>query len=100
MPAYKLKTIDVMSAAKIGAILGLVWGLVWGTVMALWVAGLGIIMRNLIPMAGLGAGVVFICMIIFGLIAGFIGGAFWAFIYNLAAGFVGPIEVDIEAKSG
>jgi hypothetical protein len=97
MSTYKLKQVHVLSVAKIGAILGLVWGLIWGIVMALWVSTLGFIARSLIPMAGLGAGLVLLCAIIFGLVAGFIGGAFWAFIYNVAAGFIGPIEMDLEA---
>jgi hypothetical protein len=96
MSTYKLKQLNVMSVAKIGAILGLIWGLIWGIVMALWVTGLGMIAKSLFPMAGLGAGLALIFMIIFGLIAGFIGGALWAFIYNVAAGFVGPIEMDLE----
>ncbi len=96
MSPYKLKQLNVISVAKIGAILGLIWGLIWGIVMALWVGSLGIIAKSLFPMAGLGAGLVFVFMIIFGLIAGFIGGALWAFIYNVAAGFVGPIEMDLE----
>ena len=37
-----------------------------------------------------------ICNII-GLIVGFIGGAIRAFICNVAAGAVGPIEADLEA---
>lgn len=97
MSTYKLKHLDVMSVAKIGAILGLIWGLIWGIVMAIWISSLGILMRNLFPMAGLGAGVAFVAMLIFGLIGGFIAGAFWAFIYNVAAGFIGPITMDLEA---
>ena len=96
MSTYKLKQLNVMSVAKIGAILGLIWGLIWGILMALWVGTLGIIAKNLFPMAGLGAGLVFVFAIIFGLIGGFIAGAFWAFVYNVAAGFIGPIEMDLE----
>jgi len=64
--------------------------------MALWIGSLGIIAKSLFPMAGLGAGLAFVSMVIFGLIAGFIGGAIWSFIYNIAAGFVGPIQLDLE----
>jgi hypothetical protein len=96
MATYKLKTLDIWSVAKIGAILGLIWGIIWGIVMALWIGTLGLIAQSLFPMAGLGAGVAFVSMVILGLIAGFIGGALWSFIYNIAAGFVGPIEMDLE----
>jgi hypothetical protein len=96
MSTYKLKQLNVMSVAKIGAVLGLIWGLIWGIVMAIWVSSLGFIMKSLLPMAGLGAGLIFVFAIIFGLIGGFIAGAFWAFVYNVVAGFVGPIEMDLE----
>ncbi|HTY15711.1 MAG TPA: hypothetical protein VMC42_08395 [Methanoregulaceae archaeon] len=96
MTTYKLKKLDIWSVAKIGAVLGLIWGIIWGIVMALWIGSLGIIAKSLFPMAGLGAGLAFVSMVIFGLIAGFIGGAIWSFIYNIAAGFVGPIQLDLE----
>jgi hypothetical protein len=96
MANYKLKQLNVMSVAKIGAILGLIWGLIWGIITAIWISSLGFIARNMFPMAGLGAGLAFLFMIIFGVVAGFIGGALWAFIYNVAAGFVGPIEMELE----
>jgi hypothetical protein len=97
MSTYKLKHLDVMSVAKIGAILGLIWGLIWGIVMAVWISSLGFIMEGLLSMAGISAGVTFVVMLIFGLIGGFIAGAFWAFVYNVVAGFIGPIAMDLEA---
>jgi hypothetical protein len=33
------------------------------------------------------------------LIGGFVCGAIRAFIYNVAAGFVGPVEVDLDVKA-
>jgi hypothetical protein len=96
MSMYKLKQLNVMSVAKIGAILGLIWGLIWGIIMAFWITSLGVIATNMIHMAGLSAGLLFVCAIIFGLIVGFIGGAFWSFVYNVVAGFIGPIEMDLE----
>ena len=97
MSTYKLKQFNVMSVAKIGAILGLIWGLIWGSIMALWISSLGLIGTGLMNMAGLSAGLAFVFAIIFGLIGGFIAGAFWAFVYNIVAGFIGPIEMDLEA---
>ena len=96
MSKYKLKELNVLSVAKIGAILGLVFGLIEGIIMALVVGSMGVIAKSLFPMAGLGAGLILVFAIILGLIAGFIGGAIWAFIYNIAAGLVGPIEMDLE----
>ncbi len=85
-----------MSVAKIGAILGLVFGLIEGIIMALVVGSMGVIAKSLIPMAGLGAVVILVSAIILGAIGGFIAGAIWAFVYNIAAGAVGPIEADLE----
>jgi hypothetical protein len=30
---------------------------------------------------------------------GFIGGAIWALVYNVAASYVGPVELDLEVKA-
>jgi hypothetical protein len=97
MANYKLKQLGIMSVAKIGAIMGLIFGIIQGIFMALIIGSMGIIAKNLVPMAGLGAGVIFILCIIGGLIWGFIGGAIAAFVYNAAAGFVGPIEMELES---
>lgn len=53
-------------------------------------------MKSLFPMAGPGAGLAFVFIIIFGLVGGFIAGAFRAFIYNVAAGFIVPIAMGLE----
>ena len=96
MPIIQLKRLNVLSVAKIGAILGLIFGLFEGIILALMVWSLGPIAGAVISMAGLGAGLIFVFSIIIGLVAGFIGGALWAFIYNVASGVVGPIEMDLE----
>lgn len=96
MAIYKVKSFNVMSVAKIGAILGLILGLIWGIIMALVVGGMGVIAKELIPMAGLGAVAILVIAIIGGTIWGFIIGAIYSFVYNIAAGFVGPIEADLE----
>jgi len=96
MSNYKIKSLNVMSVAKIGAILGLVFGLIEGIMLAIMLGSLGAIAETLFPMAGLSAVVVFVLSIIFGAIGGFIAGAIWAFVYNIAAGVVGPIEADLE----
>jgi hypothetical protein len=96
MATYKIKSLNVLSVAKIGAILGLIFGLIWGIIMALVVGSLGVIAKEVIPMAGLGAVAILVIGIIGGAIWGFIIGAIWAFVYNIAAGAVGPIEADLE----
>ena len=49
-------------------------------------------------MAGLGFAMALIFPIVYGII-GFIGGAAGAFLYNLAAGWIGGIELDLAEKS-
>jgi hypothetical protein len=94
--ATVIKHFGVLSVAKIGAIFGLIFGLIYGIIFAIagstvlsafGLGGLGI--------AGLGAAIIVI-MLIFGAIMGFIVSAIYAFIYNISAGSVGGIEVDLE----
>jgi uncharacterized membrane protein YGL010W len=96
MPIIKLKHLNVLSVAKIGAIVGLIFGLIYGIILALVVWSLGPIAGAVVSMAGLGAGLIFVSSIIIGLLAGFIGGALYAFFYNVASGLVGPIEMELE----
>lgn len=100
MLKYLVKHLYVTSVAKIGAILGLVWGLIDGILLVIVILAMGPFARASHPLlTALGAGMVFVLAIIFGLIAGFTGGAIWAFIYNVAASVVGPIEADLEVKA-
>jgi len=48
------------------------------------------------PRNGFGGGVFVVMLPIFYGIAGFIGGVICAFVYNICAGIVGGIEVDVE----
>ena len=43
MPIIKLKHLNVLSVAKIGAIVGLVFGLIYGIILALVIGSLGAI---------------------------------------------------------
>lgn len=97
MSTFRIKSLDVMSVAKIGALLGLVFGIIEGIFMAAIIGTIGAFAKSVMPMAGAGAVVVFVMCVIIGVIGGFIGGAIWAFVYNIAAGVVGPIEADLEA---
>jgi hypothetical protein len=96
-----LKSIGVLSAAKIVgvmyAVLGLITGLVFagifsmlpgfsaGTDTPAWIA----------PMFGMGSIVMF--PIMYG-IGGFVGGALGALIYNGLAGMMGGLELRLEQK--
>jgi hypothetical protein len=91
-----IKHFGVLSVAKIGAIFGLIWGLVWGIIVAIaggtFFSALGL---RALGLAGLGATII-VVMLILGAILGFIIAAIYAFIYNISAGGVGGIEVDLE----
>jgi len=86
-----LKHIGVLSAAKIVALLGLVAGLVYG----LFFSALMPLMPGISSFAAMGAVALVIIGIIFGAIFGFIYGAVVAFLYNVFAGWIGGIELDL-----
>ncbi len=96
----KIKKIDVMSAAKVEGLIGAVIGLVLGVIFALFGAvassfvggreGMGM-------MIGGGLGAIILMPIMYG-IGGFIGGAIGAFVYNLVAGWIGGIQIELENK--
>ena len=93
-----IKRIDPLSAAKIGSIIaaaiGLLAGVVFFLVSSLFGAALGQQEGGGLAMFGGAMGMVLL-PILYG-IFGFIGGLIQAFIYNLAAGFVGGIRIETE----
>jgi len=94
--AYMIKKFGVLSVAKFCAVFGLIWGIVMGIIVAIgrqrWAAYMGI--------TPAGSGIVsFIFMVIIGIVAGFVGGAIVAYIYNLILGATGGIEMDLEVKT-
>jgi len=98
-----VKRIGPGSAFKIGLVVYTIFGLVVGVFMALFsmmIGSLGSLAGNAAPGArmlgfGLGLSSIIIVPIMYGIIGG-IGGAIGALLYNLAAGWVGGIEVDIS----
>ena len=97
-----VKRISPGSAFKVGLVVYAFLGLIVGVCMALvymMIGSLGSAVGNMGSGArmfgfGLGLGWIIIAPILYGLIGG-IGGAIGAAIYNLAAGWVGGLEVDI-----
>lgn len=99
-----LKRIGPGSAFKVGAVTYALLGLVIGACIALF----SMIAGSLGSLAGteagpgakalglgMGLGAIIIAPIFYGIIGG-IGGALGAFIYNLVAGWIGGLEVDIS----
>lgn len=104
MARMQVKSVGVFSYAKITAVttaaFGLIFGIIYGLIVIIFgaaimagggrdtgAAGAGGIVIGLLIMVGV--------PIIYGVI-GFIFGAIGALIYNIAAGFVGGIELELE----
>jgi hypothetical protein len=99
-----LKSIGVMSAAKVVgvlyAVMGILMGVLFGAIFALIPAMAsgpnGDVPGWLAPMFGFGA-IVFM-PVVYG-IMGFIGGAIAAAIYNALAGVIGGLELRLESPT-
>jgi hypothetical protein len=108
MAKYQIRRMGVFSCAKIyavvmaafGIIIGVIYGLIFMVVGGAMMAGgardsgaagasslvIGLIMMVVIP-------------IIYGVI-GFVAGAIGGVVYNVAAGFVGGLELELESMEG
>lgn len=87
----KVKRIGVLSLAKIFGLLYAIFGLIFGALLAvLSLFGLNAEETGLF----FGAASIIIFPIIYGIL-GFIGGLITAFFYNLVAGKIGGLEVEI-----
>lgn len=86
-----IKRIDPMSFAKIFAVIYAVIGLLMGVLFALIGSSLGGGMMG----SGFGVGAIILFPILYGGI-GFIANLIVAAIYNLVAGWVGGVRIDVE----
>ena len=96
----EIKKIGVFSLAKIeavlGAVIGFTVGLIWA-IIALAVGGFSRMAGSPMRTGGLGLGVAAIALLpILYAVIGFVGGALVAFLYNVIAGWIGGIEVELE----
>lgn len=104
MNKLKIRKLGVLSVAKIYAVMCLVMSLIISIPYGLFIMIFGMAMMGTGEKAGLAAGggsiviglLVMIGLPIFYSIMGFIGGAIAALLYNLFAGFVGGIEIEVE----
>jgi len=89
-----IKSVEIMSWAKIQALFGIVFGLLYGIVVGLVLTAVGVGMDRG-GMTAFGIASVVIFPIIFGIMA-FIGGAITAFLYNVFAGKFGGIQIELS----
>ena len=91
-----VKCVNILSVARIGALFGIVMGLVWGAFFGTIAAAR---MGRFVPGLGAIRGVALIVIMpVIGVIAGFIGGAIHAFLYNMFAGWVGGITLEFQQQ--
>ncbi len=91
-----IKSIDIISWAKIHALFGIVFGLIYGILFAILGSAIGATFE--MPGATtLGLSAIIVFPIIFGIMA-FICGAIMAFFYNIFAGKIGGIEIELAEK--
>lgn len=108
MAKMQIKRIGVLSYAKIQAVTSTFFGLILGVVYGLifMVVGGAIMAGGGRGSSGAGASSVVIGLVMMVVIPvicavfGFIGGAIGALIYNIASGFVGGIELELENMDG
>jgi hypothetical protein len=92
-----IKSVEVFSVAKIAGLLYFCLGLILSPIFLL-LGLLGSALGQKSPVAGLfGVGFAVLMPFLYG-IFGFIAGLIWALLYNLFAGWVGGIEVELEIK--
>jgi len=95
MPEIEIKKFDVMSVAKVLAVIMAIIGFITGLLTAAAGAAAGG-MLSMIPGAGAMIGRMTLASIILlpimGAIYGFVGGAIWAFLYNIVADWIGGIN--------
>ncbi|HVG39792.1 MAG TPA: hypothetical protein VM870_10915 [Pyrinomonadaceae bacterium] len=108
MAKVTIRRVGIFSFAKlqgiVGAVLGLIIGIIYGLIMMLFGAVMMTSKAEGSGFGALGGVVVGLIMIVafpilygaFGFIGGLIGGA----VYNLAAGFVGGLEMELEGAGG
>ena len=96
MSSMKVKKIGVLSVAKIYGAIGAVIGFVIGLFIALLSVFMAMLpMKGSIMFAGLGVLAIIIVPIFYGAIL-FIAGAVGAWIYNVFAAWIGPVEIELE----
>jgi len=92
----EIKSIDIISWAKIHALFGIVFGLIYGICTA-FVFGLFGIAAEKSGFVAFGVASIVVFPIILG-IMGFITGAIMAFLYNVFAAKIGGVQLELVQK--
>ncbi len=101
MATMTIKRVGVLSFAKISGIVGAGLGLIIGVIYGLIIMTIGAAMMSGRGGPGAGFGIIggLLMMIMipafYGILS-FVFGALYAFVYNVAAGFVGGVELELE----
>lgn len=96
MPKHKIKRFNVMQTAKVGAVLYFFVSLIVLLPMSLLLETIGTAAER--PFPGGGGAIMLILMPLLYAILGFIGTAIGCGIYNIVAGWVGGIEIEVEVE--
>ena len=92
----RLRSIGVLSAAKIFAVVQAAIGVLVGFIFLL----VGVVGAAIAPgrqkLGMIGIIVIAVLMPVFYAVLGFVMGAIWAFVYNLAADSIGGLELEFE----
>lgn len=88
-----IKSVDIMSWAKIQALFGIVFGLFYGVLFAMMGAAIGF-NKGMPGLEAFGLMSIILFPIVFA-IMGFICGAIMAFLYNIFASKIGGIQVEL-----
>jgi hypothetical protein len=92
----EIKSLGVLSVAKLQAVVGLVMGLIIGVIYFIIAVFSALLSGSRGGGAFLYGVIVLIAAPVLYAIFGFIGGAVFSFVYNLVAGYVGGIEIEVE----
>ncbi|MBA2494663.1 MAG: hypothetical protein H0V31_08210 [Acidobacteria bacterium] len=104
MNKLKIKKLGVLSVAKIYAVIMLVMSLIISIPYGLFIVGISLMGASAGGSSGLaigGGGAIVGILMMFGIpilygAIGFVAGAIGALLYNLFAGIVGGIEIEVE----
>ena len=101
---WKIRRIGILSVMKVGCVVSCVLGFIIGTLLGMAIVFFSSVLAVMFdsPLPGIGASLSLVVMPIAGMVLYGILGTFFSFLlsllYNLAAGLMGGIEVDVDTE--